>query len=184
MAKYYKPGEVDALALRAGNDVLLYSEDVPTAIATASRREPQGRLSRLLARWRTSIRKILKTKYWVGLNHRADVDAAKLSAPIRLANQALERPDAYVVQQQLYEHATTVVRNERGLLPLRTLDTLRVASVTIGAPAGNEFQRTLAHYVPLATWACAPTATRPIRCSRSCCRSCGPSTSSSSRTTG
>ena len=149
VTKYYKPGEVDALALRAGNDVLLYSEDVPTAISRIKADIKAGALDS--SQVATSIRKILKTKYWVGLNHRPHVDMAHFR-PDRLAATALERPDAYVVQQQLYEHATTVVRNERGLLPLRTLDTLRVASVTIGAPAGNEFQRVLAHYVPLATF--------------------------------
>ena len=149
VAKYYRPGEVDALALRAGNDVLLYSEDVPTAITRIKENIKAGTLdSSSVAQ---SIRKILKTKYWVGLNRRTAVDPANFR-PDRLANQALERPDAYVVQQQLYEHATTVVRNERNLLPFRHLDTLRVASVTIGAGPGNEFQRTMARYVPLATF--------------------------------
>ncbi len=149
VASYYKPGEVDVLALRAGNDVLLFPEDVPTAIKRIQESLKAGTLDS--ATVAQSIRKILKTKYWVGLNRRAPVDPA-LFRPDRLANTALERADAYVVQQQLYEHATTVVRNERGLLPLRMLDTLRVASVTIGLSADNEFQRTMGHYVPLATF--------------------------------
>ncbi|MBC7448509.1 MAG: serine hydrolase [Hymenobacteraceae bacterium] len=149
VAKYYKPGEVDALALRAGNDVLLYSGDVPSAINRNKEDLKSGVLdSSTVAQ---SIRKILRTKYWAGLNRRAAVDPANFR-PDRLANAAMERPDAYVVQQQLYEHATTVVRNERNLLPFRHLDTLRVASVTIGLGAGNDFQRTMAHYVPLATF--------------------------------
>ena len=32
VAKFHKPGEVDYLAYMAGNDVLLFSEDVPTAV--------------------------------------------------------------------------------------------------------------------------------------------------------
>lgn len=150
VSKFYKPGEVDALALRAGNDVLLFSEDVPTAIRRIQDDLESGALdSATVAR---SVRKILKAKYWAGLNRYEPVDVTRFK-PDRLDHTAApERPDAYVVQQQLYEHATTVVRNERGLLPLRTLDTLRVASVTIGAPAGNEFQRTMGHYVPLATF--------------------------------
>jgi beta-N-acetylhexosaminidase len=32
VSSFYKPGEVDVLAFLAGNDVLLFSEDVPTAI--------------------------------------------------------------------------------------------------------------------------------------------------------
>ena len=149
VAKYYKPGEVDALALRAGNDVLLFPEDVPTAITRIKADLKAGVLdSSTVAQ---SIRKILKTKYWAGLNHRPKVDVAQFR-PDRLANTATERPDAYVVQQALYEHATTVVRNERNLLPFRALDTLRMASVTIGLGADNEFQRALGQYIPLATF--------------------------------
>ena len=149
VAKYHKPGEVDALALRAGNDVLLFSEDVPTAIRRIQDDLKTGALDS--ASVAQSIRKILKAKYWAGLNRRPVVDVA-IFRPDRLSNTLPERPDAYVVQQQIYEHAITVVRNERGLLPLRTLDTLRVASVTIGAGADNEFQKMLGHYVPLATF--------------------------------
>jgi beta-N-acetylhexosaminidase len=149
VTKFYKPGEADALALRAGNDVLLFTEDVPKAFARIKDDLKSGALDSMQVA--QSIRRILKTKYWVGLNHRADVNPA-LFRPDRLDNTPLERPDAYVVQQQLYEHATTVVRNERNLLPLRALDTLRVASVSIGLGPDNEFQRTMGHYVPLATF--------------------------------
>jgi len=37
VSSFYKPGEVDLKALLAGNDVLLYSEDVPTAIEKSSK---------------------------------------------------------------------------------------------------------------------------------------------------
>ena len=32
VSKFYEPGEVDVKALLAGNDVLLFAEDVPKAI--------------------------------------------------------------------------------------------------------------------------------------------------------
>ena len=32
VSQFYKPGEVDVMALLAGNDILLFAEDVPKAI--------------------------------------------------------------------------------------------------------------------------------------------------------
>ena len=43
VSEYYKPGEVDVLALLAGNDVLLFAEDVPTAITGSTKPLPQAR---------------------------------------------------------------------------------------------------------------------------------------------
>lgn len=148
VTKFYKPGEVDALALRAGNDVLLFSEDVPTALGRIKDDLKAGAVdSNDVAR---RIRKILRAKYWAGLNERPHVDVARFRPDMRTGGDAPERPDAYVVQQQLYEHATTVVRNQRSLLPFRALDTLRIASVAIGTATENEFQRTIGHYAPVA----------------------------------
>ncbi len=144
VAKYYKPGEVDALALRAGNDVLLFSEDVPTALARIKADLKAGLVDSNDVFNR--VRKILRAKYWVGLNQKPVVDLKNFRATTP------ERPEALVVVQDLYENATTVVRNTQSLLPLRNLDTLRIASVVIGQKADNEFQRTLAHYAPVATF--------------------------------
>jgi CubicO group peptidase (beta-lactamase class C family) len=64
----------------------------------------------------------------------------------------LNRPLSRAVQQQIYEHAVTVVKNADDILPFHRLDTLRMASITIGAPTGNIFAQTMANYMPCATY--------------------------------
>ncbi len=140
VSKYYKPGEVDVKALLAGNDILLFSEDVPTATKEIKQALAKGQLSEDEVYQR--VRKILHAKYWVGLNR---------YKPVQLANlqEEIDRPMSKVVQEQLYEHSITVVRNKDSFLPFRNLDTLSIASVAVGAPAGNVFQKTLGNYAPI-----------------------------------
>ncbi|GAB2776191.1 beta-glucosidase-like glycosyl hydrolase/CubicO group peptidase (beta-lactamase class C family) [Hymenobacter luteus] len=122
----YKPGELDALALAAGNDVLLFSEDVPMALQKIKEFIAEGKVDQADIDQR--VRKVLRAKYWAGLNRYQPVDVPNLM-------QNLNRPLSRMVQQQIYEHATTVVKNEDDLLPFLRLDTLRIAAVTIGSDA-------------------------------------------------
>ncbi|GAB3832244.1 glycoside hydrolase family 3 N-terminal domain-containing protein [Hymenobacter jeollabukensis] len=144
VSNLYKPGELDALALLAGNDVLLFSEDVPMAIQKIKQLIADNKIAQEDIDYR--VRKILRAKYWAGLNHLKPVDVPNL-----MAN--LNRPLSRVVQQGIYEHATTVVRNEDDLLPFAHLDTLKLASITIGAPNDNEFAGTMQRYMPCSTYA-------------------------------
>ncbi|TGD82949.1 glycoside hydrolase family 3 N-terminal domain-containing protein [Hymenobacter wooponensis] len=126
VSNLYKPGELDALALAAGNDVLLFSEDVPMAIQKIKDILAAGKIEQ--ADVDARVRKILRAKYWAGLNRYRPVDVPNL-----MTN--LNRPTSRTVQQQIYEHATTVVKNDDDLLPFLRLDTLRIAAVTIGSDA-------------------------------------------------
>ncbi|WP_205502874.1 glycoside hydrolase family 3 N-terminal domain-containing protein [Rufibacter psychrotolerans] len=137
VTRYHKPGEVDALALKAGNDVLLFSEDVPKAIANIKQAIADSTISEQEIELR--VRKMLHAKYWAGLNQYAPVDLENLS-------QDLSRPVSHVLQQQLYEQAVTVVANKSNLLPFRTLDTIQFASVSIGADLNNAFTQSLEKY--------------------------------------
>ncbi len=140
VSRYYKPGEVDLKALLAGNDVLLFSEDVPTAIDIITDAVKKGAITQDEIDQR--VRKILHAKYWSGLNN---------YKPVKLENlqEEVDRPVSAVVQEQLFEHAVTVVQNKDNLLPFRNLDTLSIASVAVGASVNNVFQNTLGHYAPV-----------------------------------
>jgi beta-N-acetylhexosaminidase len=135
----YKRGEVDALALLAGNDVLLFSEDVPVAITKIKEAIQAGKITP--EEIDNRVNKILRAKYWSGLN------AYK---PVNLRNliDDVDRPVSLAVQQQLYENAVTMVANKNDLLPFRMLDTTRFASVSIGFNPENTLQRTLSNYAP------------------------------------
>ncbi len=61
VTKYYQPGEVDYLAFKAGNDVLLFSEDVATGVSKIKRALANNELSN--TRLEKSVKKILAAKY-------------------------------------------------------------------------------------------------------------------------
>jgi beta-N-acetylhexosaminidase len=137
VSKLYKPGEVDLKALQAGNDVLLFSEDVPKAIeliaeAAKKKKSFQKEIDK-------HVRKILSTKYWLKLTSPQQV---KLDSLV----QDLNAPKAQWLRTQLYERSLTLVRNEKSFLPIRRADTLSFVSLAVGLDAGNVFQRTLSKY--------------------------------------
>ncbi len=137
VSKFFAPGEVDLKALLAGNDVLLFPKDVPTAIAKIK----AALKSKLLTEKELNIhvRKILAVKYWTGANRFKRI--SKKDIDKKLNNQ-----DVLLMQQQLIENALTLVNNKNRTLPLRGLDNLKIASVTIGDFSTNEFQKTLKLY--------------------------------------
>ncbi len=137
VTKSYKPGEIEVMALQAGNDVLLFPEDVPEAVARIKKalkgRQLDGDdLER-------KVRKILAAKFRAGLHTPRPVQLAGLT-------DDLNHPKAQTLNYELYEQAITVVRNEDKLLPFLNLDTLTFASVSIGLPGQNPFQEMLSKY--------------------------------------
>ena len=143
VTRYYKPGEVDALALIAGNDILLYSEDVPTAIAKIKEALTEGKISQAEVDYR--VKKMLHAKFWAGLNAYKPVELANLT-------EDLNRPVSSLIQQQLYEHSVTIVSNKANFLPFRTLDTLNFAAVSFGTREENTLVKTLQKYAPVTVY--------------------------------
>lgn len=140
VSAYYKPGEVDLKALLAGNDVLLFAEDVPTAIK-------QIKLaidSNLITQKEIDDRclKVLMAKQWSGL------DKFK---PIQLNNlyQDLNSRNADFLNRQLTEASLTLVSNQDSILPLKRLDTLKIATLSIGDIIPNVYQQSLGRYAPV-----------------------------------
>jgi beta-glucosidase-like glycosyl hydrolase/CubicO group peptidase (beta-lactamase class C family) len=137
VSKFYKPGEVDVKALIAGNDVLLFAEDVPTAMAEIKKAIERGEISQEEIDQR--CRKVLMAKKWTGL------DKYK---PIRLKNihKELNTLEAELLNRKLTEASLTLLQNNDSILPLRRPDTLRIASLSLGFKEQKVFQSTMAHY--------------------------------------
>lgn len=139
VSKFYEPGEVDLKALLAGNDVLLYAENVPTAVNYIKKAIKKKQISSEEINKR--VKKILKAKYWAGLEQKNRINTDHLVA-------SLTNADAYLVKQKLYEQAITVVENEKQLLPVTILDTSTFASLSIGKSSRTTFQHILGKYAP------------------------------------
>ena len=61
----------------------------------------------------------------------------------------LNHPDFLALKRTLIEEALTLVRNKDMLLPFRKIDTLDIASLSIGADAITPFQQSLSKYVDM-----------------------------------
>ncbi|GMQ33966.1 glycoside hydrolase family 3 N-terminal domain-containing protein [Algoriphagus taiwanensis] len=131
-----RPGEVDVKALLAGNDVLLYSQDVPKAKVLIKDAVSQGLISE--AEINRRVKKILKAKYWAGLHKRKPIDTHKIADRL---NPAASK----VILEKLYADAFTVASNKGDLLPFKQLDLKSFASLTIGDP-GEKFSQYLNKY--------------------------------------
>jgi len=134
---FYKPGELEVKAIEAGNDVLLKPSDVPEAISCIKDAIANGLIHQ--SQIDSSCRKILAAKEWAGLKKFKPIDIASLP-------EKLNPPSAKVTQRKLIESGLTLVKNQNNLLPLKQLDTLRMAVVLIGIDTPNQFEKTLSLY--------------------------------------
>ena len=136
-SNFKKPGEIDLEAFLAGNDILLFAENVPLAIEKFTQAYKDTILSD--ARIEYSVKKILKYKYKAGLNQYKPniVDNIYLD---------LNNPKSAVLQHQLYENAITVLKNKEDILPIKNLDQAKIAYVKLGDDSGSTFLTTLKKY--------------------------------------
>ncbi|MBC8081872.1 MAG: serine hydrolase [Hymenobacter sp.] len=136
----YPPGDADVRALLAGNDVLEFSKNIPLALRMVRAAIDSGRISQ--ADLDARCRKVLALKEWAGLNQYRPIELEHLAAD-------LNTPHTQYLSQHLTELSITVLRNQRDLLPLQRLDTLRLATLTIGTRDTTDFQRMVADYAPV-----------------------------------
>jgi beta-glucosidase-like glycosyl hydrolase/CubicO group peptidase (beta-lactamase class C family) len=122
-SKYVAPGLIEAKALVAGNDVLLFSENVPLAITEIKKSIAAGEITQEEIDAR--CKKILKAKYWCGLNKKQYVHNKTIFKDLNTA--ASEQ-----LRTQLAEASITVLQDRGNYLPIKKTDTLRIAEVSIG----------------------------------------------------
>ncbi len=137
VSDFYQPGYLEIEALLAGNDILLFPEDIPRAVAHIKREIRKGTISQ--EEIDTRVKKMLALKYWVGLNN---------YQPVNLKNlvRELNTPKADLLRRRLIENSITLLENRHDLIPLQRLDTIRIASLSISRVPNTEFQRTLGLY--------------------------------------
>ena len=136
VSKFNKPGEVDLKALQAGNDVLLFSENVPKAIELIKEAAKKKSFQKEIDK---RVKKILSTKYWLKLTKPQTVKTDSLFLDLNNAS-------ALALRVKLFEKAFTVVKNKNNFIPIKRKDSLSFASVTIGLDKENIVQSTLNKY--------------------------------------
>jgi len=137
VTKYYKPGEIEVMGLIAGNDVLLYSEDVPTAIEAVFAAVDNGIITAQMVN--EKCRKILAAKYFTGLSAFRPIETDSLV-------ENLNEASARLLNRQLIESSISVLENKENTLPIGDLADLKIASISIGKTEITPFQEMLSKY--------------------------------------
>ena len=137
VSNFKQPGEVELDAFMAGNDILLFPENVPIAVEMLKKAFTDSLFTK--ERLDFSVKKILKFKYLAGLNS---------YKPIAIDNlyQDLNSTNNDALQYEIYENAITVLKNEATILPIKELENQKIAYVKMGDATNSTFISTLKKY--------------------------------------
>lgn len=136
-SNFKAPGEIDLAAFVAGNDVLLFSENV--AVAVQKIKEAYENQVITEERLKYSVKKILKFKYKAHLNHKKNIELPQLY-------EDLNATKYHHLNQTLFENAQTVLKNKEQILPIQSLEKETIAYVKLGDDAHDTFLEYLNYY--------------------------------------
>jgi beta-glucosidase-like glycosyl hydrolase/CubicO group peptidase (beta-lactamase class C family) len=144
------PGQIEVRALQAGNDLLIYVEDVGLAIRGIEDAIKKGLITEADIEHRCKA--ILAVKQWSGLGS---------WKPIRIdsLNERINTVEADLLNRELVSQSLTVVQNRKNLIPLKGLDTLKIASVVLGRQEETLFQHRLGSYADISKFSMPDEAT-------------------------
>ena len=114
VANKFKAGELDALAFKAGNDIMLFSQDVATGKRLIQKAIDNKEISQ--SRVEESVKKILLTKYFLGLDKYSNVNPENI-------NEDLNNASHSEIVQKMYSSALTLIKDDKKLLPLDCKET-------------------------------------------------------------
>ncbi len=137
ITKYYPSGVAEVMAILAGNDVMLFPDDVDAALAGVRCAVLQDSIipEELINQ---RVRKILAAKYWLGLNKYQPVKLEGIDADIN-------SDSAKFLKFRLMENAITVAKDSAFIIPVLNLQK-HIAHVAIGSSKPTEFSTTLDKY--------------------------------------
>lgn len=134
VSDYYTLVESNVMAVKAGNDILLMPGEEEKSILAIMKAVENGEISQHSID--KSARKIIKAKEWIFRIPDADTFSYK----------KLNKEEFYVKRKKLIEASLTVVESKNNLVPLKHLDTLRIAHIKLGPSKGAEFIKSLKLY--------------------------------------
>jgi beta-glucosidase-like glycosyl hydrolase/CubicO group peptidase (beta-lactamase class C family) len=140
VSKYYPSGIAEVMAILAGNDVMLFPDNVDKAIEGVRCAVLQDSIisEELINR---KVRKVLAAKLWLGLNKYQPIKLDGIDADIN-------NEQAKYLKFKLVENAITVARDSEYTLPILNLQK-RIAHVGIGSSKATVFSSTLDKYTQI-----------------------------------
>ncbi len=141
IANHVKEGSPDVMALAAGNDMIEFITDPAKSIAAIKKGIKDGQIS--IEDINMKCRKILMIKRWAGLNKFKPIQTKNLYNDLNKSSYRMTLRNS--IQKSL-----TVIQNKNGIIPLKKLDTLKIAAVSLGSDRISTFQNSLNRYKAVA----------------------------------
>ena len=136
-ANFDSPQEINLAAILAGNDLLDVPLNIPETVIRFKKALETGELTE--ERLDESVRKILKTKYWAGLNNYKPIETINLLEDLNTVENEL-------IHRKLVENSITLLKNESLVFPIQNLDKKRIAYVKLGDSDNKPFIEMLRNY--------------------------------------
>jgi beta-N-acetylhexosaminidase len=135
--EYQEPGELELKAILAGNDILLFPQNISKTVVYIKQAIENGTFTEneLNAR----VRKILNAKYWAGLP-----DFKPLS--VKNIYKDLNNPVVEAMHYKLLRQAVTLLTDDEEKFPLQTMDDKSMATLTIGSKDYQDFLKMFEKY--------------------------------------
>lgn len=139
-ANFASSADVNLGAILAGNDLLDVPLEIPETFKRFKTALETGELT--LERLEHSVRKILKTKYWVGLNK---------YQPIKIENliEELNTVENELLLRDLVANSITLVKNKNNIFPIQNLNKQKIAYVKLGDSDNDDFVTGLKKYTEI-----------------------------------
>lgn len=132
-------GNPNVEALVAGNDMLEFVTDLPSAIANVKEAVANGIIS--IEAINEKCSRVLAIKRWSGLHLYEPSETKNLTA-------RLNSPYYEVTNRKLIKESLTVLTNNKAL-PVQDLANLKIATVMIGSDTNTPFQKMLSRYTQI-----------------------------------
>ncbi|NLN24261.1 MAG: serine hydrolase [Bacteroidetes bacterium] len=140
VSNFKNPGEVEMAAFMAGNDIFLIPEDMPKAMEYLIAAYDKNEITE--ERLEYSVKKVLNAKYKVGLNNYKPINTTFLTEELNTVND-----DA--LHEKVMDHAVTVIKNKREIVPIKELENKKIAYVQMGDDSGDVFFNELNKYAKI-----------------------------------
>lgn len=130
--KFFPNGEADVMAIEAGHDLLEISENSARAIDLVEKAIKSGRINQ--ADLDARVKRVLASKYWLGLNKYRPVNSSNLYADLNTSS-------AQSLIQRMADASVTLLKSQKAL---KRFDTKKsTAIVSFGLNKAQDFEQGL-----------------------------------------
>jgi beta-glucosidase-like glycosyl hydrolase/CubicO group peptidase (beta-lactamase class C family) len=132
VTNHYSTAEATVMAIKAGNDCILFPDDAEESINAIIKAVQDGELTE--ERLDHSIRKILITKRWLGLDDNKFIDIDKISSVVGIESH-------WDLAKELARKSITLVKDESaegGLIPLSPNSKVKYSHIMVIDSRNNE----------------------------------------------